>query len=59
MRTIFADLTRSHQKVKEPPPTPSRGQVIIDKLLGIAQEFIYYLSVPRLGAGLGVGKVIN
>ena len=30
-----------------------------DKFLGNAQKFISHLSVPRLGAGLGVGKVIN
>ena len=29
------------------------------KFLGIAQQFSSHLSVPRLGAGLGVGKVLN
>ena len=57
--TIFAVISRSDQKFKKPLPTPSRGQVIRDKLWGIAPKFISYLSVPRLGAGLGVGKVIN
>ena len=57
--TMFAVITRSHQKFKESPPTPSRGQVMRDKFLGIAQKFISHLSVPGLGAGLGVGKVIH
>ena len=55
--TMFAVISRSDQKLKEPPPTPSRGLVMRDKFLGNAQKFISHLSVPRLGAGLGVGKV--
>ena len=50
---MFAVITRSDQKFKEPPPTPSRGLAMRDKFWSMTKIYLSYISSPPWGGVRG------